>query len=238
MDTKLFFEILPQPDDYTCGPTCLHAIYNYYNDPVLLHDLIQEVPQLDKGGTLGVLLACHALNRGYNATIFTYNLRVFDPVWFQSKSISLCDKLRARLEFTQKTKLRFATECYLRFVELGGTVRFEELEGRLIQKYLKRNIPILTGLSATYLYRTPREIQIDGKLEFNDIQGYPSGHFVVLCGYDSETRHILVADPLYPNPLVNNQFYEVKQNRLISSILLGVITYDANLIVLTPPPDK
>ncbi len=238
METKLFFEIQPQPDDYTCGPTCLHAVYNYYDDHIALPDLIKEVPQLDEGGTLAVLLGCHAIKRGYQTTIYTYNLRVFDPTWFHSKTISLRDKLRSRLEYTHKNKLRFATQSYLNFVELGGQIRFEDLNGRLIQKFLKRDIPILTGLSATFLYRTPRERQVGKKIIYDDIQGDPAGHVVVLCGYDSESHRVLVADPLYPNPIDNRQFYEVDRNRLISSILLGVLTYDANLLIMTPPPYK
>ena len=34
---------------------------------------------LDQGGTLDVFLANHALQRGYKATILTYNLDLFDP---------------------------------------------------------------------------------------------------------------------------------------------------------------
>ena len=38
-------EILTQPDDSTCGPTCLHAVYRYFKDPVALDDVIAEVPR-------------------------------------------------------------------------------------------------------------------------------------------------------------------------------------------------
>src|SRR5262249_1472255 len=33
---RLQLDILPQPDDFTCGPTCLHAIYRYLGDEVPL----------------------------------------------------------------------------------------------------------------------------------------------------------------------------------------------------------
>jgi hypothetical protein len=32
MENQTSFTILSQPDENTCGPTCLHAIYNYNND--------------------------------------------------------------------------------------------------------------------------------------------------------------------------------------------------------------
>ena len=54
MQTKLSLDILPQPDDETCGPTCLHAIYNYFGYDCPLKQIIEEVPMLEGGGTLGV----------------------------------------------------------------------------------------------------------------------------------------------------------------------------------------
>ena len=63
METKLRVEILPQPDDNSCGPTCLHALYRYYGDELPLDQVLAEVPMLESGGTLDVLLANHALAR-------------------------------------------------------------------------------------------------------------------------------------------------------------------------------
>ena len=41
-----------------------------------------------------------------------------------------------------------------------------------------------------------------------------------------------VADPFYENPLGEGHFYDVDVQRLIRAILLGAVTYDANLLVL------
>ncbi|MFH1021272.1 MAG: C39 family peptidase, partial [Pseudomonadota bacterium] len=82
MEAFLDVAILPQPDLITCGPTCLHAVYQYYGDDITLTKVIDEVKSLETGGTLDVFLACHALRRGYKARIYTYNLQVFDPTWF------------------------------------------------------------------------------------------------------------------------------------------------------------
>ena len=67
MVTKLHLEISGQPDDTTCGPTCLHAVYRYYGDAIPLRQVIAEVKSLSGGGTLAVLLGNHALSRGYRA---------------------------------------------------------------------------------------------------------------------------------------------------------------------------
>ncbi len=232
MDTRLELDILPQPDDTTCGPTCLHALYQYYGDRIGLGQVIAEAARLEEGGTLDVFLACHALRRGYKVTIFTYNLNVFDPTWFAPGAPDLRDRLRAQMSSKHSRKLRIATEGYLEFLSLGGQLRFEDLNPALIQKYLNRQKPILTGLSSTYLYRTAREY--GEQCEHDDVRGEPAGHFVVLCGYDKATRQVLVADPLYPNPLASRRQYLVRIDRVICAILLGIITYDANLMIVEP----
>ena len=41
MEAKLQFDILPQPDDCTCGPTCLHAVYRYFGDEIPLTQVVR-----------------------------------------------------------------------------------------------------------------------------------------------------------------------------------------------------
>lgn len=235
MMTSLRVEILPQPDDFTCGPTCLHALYRYFGDEVPLQQVIDEVPVLENGGTLDVLLANHALARGYSARIFTYNVQMFDPTWFDGQPVDLAERLRLQLEYKDSARLRMATEAYLLFLSRGGELRFEELTSALIRKYLNRAIPILTGLSATYLYHSSRESG-DGRPD--DIRGRPAGHFVVLCGYDRESRNVLVADPFRKNPLSDANVYMVSIDRVLSAVLLGILTYDANLLIIEPRRKK
>jgi len=232
MESRLRLEILPQPDDTTCGPTCLHAVYGYFDDQPALAEIIEQTHRLQGGGTLAVFLACHALARGYRATIFTYNLQVFDPTWFGQSGPDLADRLRRQAEFKQSERLQLATRGYLEFLELGGQLRFEPLHPGLIRRYLKRGVPILTGLSATYLYGTAREF--GPKSDFDDVRGDPSGHFVVLCGYEPEERRVAVADPLESNPLAPGRYYEIGIDRVIGAILLGVLTHDANLLIIEP----
>src|SRR5690606_6247143 len=82
MEREPTYQILRQPDETTCGPTCLQSVYGYYGDHVELGQVIDEAGTLREGGTLAVFLGCHALQRGYEATIFSFNLQVFDPTWF------------------------------------------------------------------------------------------------------------------------------------------------------------
>jgi hypothetical protein len=224
-----------QPDDTTCGPTCLHSVYEYYGDTISLQQVINEVKSLKGGGTLAVLLGNHALQRGYKATIYTYNLHIFDPTWFAEKR-TLAEKLKAQATIKNDDKLFFSTQGYLEFLERGGTLLFEDLTIVLIRKFLKKSIPILTGLSSTYLYRSVRE-NPDNNLDDN-IAGTPTGHFVVLCGYDKEKREVLVADPYKLNPVSQDQYYMVSIARLLGAVLLGILTHDANLLIIEPSPKK
>jgi hypothetical protein len=233
MKKTLNFRILPQPTETTCGPTCLHAVYRYYGDRISLSKTIKEIPHLEDGGTLAVMLGCHALKRGYKARIYTYNLHMFDPTWFLHPEIDLSTFIAAQKKAKKKKKkLQFASDAYLEFLELGGHILFEDLKPQLIRRYIERDTPILTGLSATYLYRAAREIGETN--EYNSIAGEPSGHFVVLSGYDKRGRSLQVSDPFHLNPFAGSNYYWVDIQRVISSILLGILTYDANLLIIEP----
>jgi len=232
MPAEIEIHMLRQPDDSTCGPTCLQAVYGHYGDAVPLVQVIDEVQHLPRGGTLAVMLGLHARRRGYKARIYTCNMQVFDPSWFGPHAPPLHERLRLRLKARPRGKLATAIRAYLAFLELGGEIRLEDLNEDLVMSYLRQGVPVLTGLSATWLYGCPRE---RGRpLEFDDVDGEPQGHFVVLCGYEAETRVISVADPLGPNPLAPSSRYHVHVDRLICSVLLGILTYDANLLIVEP----
>ena len=232
MEPQLEIEILPQPDDASCGPTCLHAVYRYFGDTVALERVIDEVEPVVSGGTLAVNLARHALGRGYAASIYTYNLRVFDPTWFATPDVDLPGRLRAQAAAKPDARLREITQAYLAFLELGGQIHFEELGPPLLQRLLAGG-PAISGLSATYLYACARE-QGNSQLIDDDVRGLPQGHFVVLTRYDPARREVLVADPLEDRPGFESHLYTVGLDRVLGAILLGVLTHDANLAVIRP----
>jgi len=210
----------------------LHGIYRFYGDTVPLKSVIADTRMLDRGGTLDVFLANHALARGYDATLFTYNLDLFDPTWFDLPNDEIRVRLKAQAKQKQWRRIQSATRGYDEFLRLGGKLQLRDLEPALIRKFLSRRTPVITGLSATYLYRATREI---GETNVDDdIRGEPVGHFVVLTGYRRGTREILIADPLESNPISSSRYYAVNVQRLIGAILLGIMTYDANLLVIEP----
>jgi hypothetical protein len=218
-----------QPDDVTCGPTCLAQVYRYYGYERPLEEIIHETRRNPDGGTLAVYLGISALRNGFRATMYSYNLRVFDPTWRDLEVSALIDKLRLRADAVGSKRLRASLEAYIAYLEEGGAVRFDDLSRDLLVAILKQGNPILTGLSATYLYGTPRERND----RYDDVRGEPVGHFVVICGYHPDRDRFLVRDPSSHIPFSRTGRYTVESDRLISAILLGDVTYDAVLLVLS-----
>jgi hypothetical protein len=227
------FQILTQPSDESCGPTCLHAVYRFFGDDVGLEQVIEQTRMLREGGTLASLLGIHALGRGYRAVIHPYNLDIWDPTWFDGRT-DLADKLRQQLAFEHDPTFRFVTNRYLDYMALGGEIEFRELTAGLIRSWLRRGLPIMTTLSATYLYMEPREVWSTG--EPDDVRGEPSAHFVIIFGLDRDRRHVTIADPLGEEQPFGSHVYHVKFERLIGAILLGVLSFDSGLLVLEPGP--
>src|SRR5690606_816276 len=105
----------------------------------------------------------------------------------------------------------------------------------LIRRYLRKGQPILTGLNATYLYGSMREEP--RTMMDDDVRGEPVGHFVVLSGYNRQSREVQIVDPYRANPYDPTGVYCVDMRRLIGAVLLGVLTYDANLLIIRPRTD-
>ena len=229
-----------QPDDVTCGPTCLKKVYHFYGRDVPLEQVLEGVDRDQEGGTLAVNLAIAALGRGFRARIISYNLRLFDPTWARLGREGLIEKLRLRIPHLRDAKSERAARAYVQFLEAGGEMAFVELTPRLLKGILDSNRPILSGLSATYLYRMPRERHDPKTHELldDDVAGDPVGHFVVISGYSQRGRRFTVRDPSAHAPTDRQGRVEVEAQRLINAILLGDLTYDAVLLELWLPEEE
>jgi len=221
-----------QPDYTTCGPTALHAIYRYYKDPIDLQTVIAETPKLPTGGTLGVHLSVHALQRGYEVTTWLCSVRHMDPTWF-AQPTDLLAKLKARAaakSFDADPRYGPAMEAVERYLELGGEVVWGDLSPELIATQMANGTPLLTGTNGTYLYQCARETD-DGP---DDVRGEAFGHFIVICGFDPGDHSVAIADPLLDNPAHGTKYYRASVHRLIGAIFLGVSSDDGNLLLIRP----
>ena len=233
-------KINTQPNDETCGATCLHAIYNYYGLDISLDEVIAGLRKSLSGGTLATLVGRHALEHGFNVTVYTNNLFVVDPSWFDKDGA--CDesfvaaKLKEQLKYKKDKSLESISHACLDYFKLGGKMRFQTLEPQLLDSFFQKNTPIITGLSATYLYKCKRDFyNKKGVATYDDVRGTACGHFVVLCGYGVEKKQVVVADPYSDNPMsAHNNYYFVDIHRLINAIMLGVITSDGTLVIIEP----
>ena len=224
-----------QPDDVTCGPTCLRKVYSFYGHDVELDDLIASLERNEDGGTLAVFLGISALRRGFSARIYSYDLRIFDPTWFHLPPAELREKIHSRFPYLTDAQRLRAAGAYIRFLEMGGELSFAELTPALMKSIIDREHPILAGLSATYLYRHSRE-RWDDRLERlvdDDVRGEPTGHFVVISGYEQWGRRLTLLDP-FEHPSMDGGRQTVDATRLINAILLGDVTYDAVLLEVWP----
>jgi hypothetical protein len=229
---ELQVEGFTQPDDVTCGPTCLRKVYAYLGVDLPLDRVLGEIDRNEDGGTLAVFLGLAALRRGFRARIYSYDLRIFDPTWSTLARGELTQKIRLRIPYLTSAKGRRSATAYLEFLELGGKLGFEELTPKLLKRILDRNHPILAGLSATHLYGFSRERHdpVTHELVDDDVAGDPTGHFVVITGYEQWGRRFVVRDPSAHVPRTPDGRLVVDAQRLINSILLGDLTYDAVLL--------
>ncbi len=237
MPPLIDFHITPQPNDTTCGPSCLHSLYHHFGLDLSFEEVVNSITRNPDGGTLAVMLALDALTRGYSATIYTCNLQLFDPTWFGPNAPDMRQRLDAQRRAHRGHKMRLACAAYVNYLDLGGKLFMEDLRPELLADLLRPRTPIIVGLSQTWLYRSMRERPEN--CQDDDVAGEPVGHFVVLRGISDDLTRVSIADPT-PKPMPGNpagsHYYEVDIWRLIGAILLGIVTYDAKLLILTPPP--
>jgi len=224
---------IAQPDDVSCGPACLLMVLRSYGDERTFEEVAERVVRTREGGTLGVHLGSAALELGYRARIVSYNPRVFDPTWRGLTMGALRRKLVRAAKHVRRPRVRESLEAYARFLALGGSVRFPELTTGLLVDLVDTRRPVITGLSATHLYRQIREIP-ETNVE-DDLRGEPVGHFVVVSGYSGSGGRFAVTDPSPDAPFGRGGRYRVDADRLLNSILLGVTTYDGVLVEVWPP---
>jgi hypothetical protein len=231
-----------QPDDVTCGPTALQKVYDYYGVRAGFDEVLQSIERNEDGGTLAVFLGMAAVRRGFAARIYTYDLQIFDPTWDGLDRDALVAKIRERFPHLRDARRKGAAVAYARFLEKGGELAFDDLTPTLLKRIIDRGHPILAGLSATYLYGFARERWDEERGGFvdDDVTGEPTGHFVVISGYDMWGRRLTVLDPLrheggagHAGPLDDGRVC-VGADRLINAILLGDATYDAVLLEIWP----
>lgn len=238
-----------QPDDVSCGPTCLAQVMAYYGDPHPIAEIRQGLRVNPDGGTLAVHLAARALDMGYRARLYPFGVRVFDPTWWELGEDELRERLALRMSAlaargASLTELAIV-QSYIEVLDRGGSIAFHEPSPQFLARILANGRPLVVGLNSTWLYRAKRERPEDN--EPDDIAGKGVGHFVVVNGYTGSGLHLHVRDPSEDAPEhlhvdgKGKGIYPVPGDRLVHAILLGDLTRDAVVLEMWParrhPPD-
>ena len=145
----------------------------YWGDDEPLATVIERMWRLEQGGTFAVFLGCDALAQGLSrAHLHVQPLRVRSDV-VHAAARRHRRAARSRSARRRATRGQHATDGYLEFLERGGRLRFADLSQHLIRGILRCRLPIITGLSSTYLYRSAREF---GRTDTpDDVRGIRSG---------------------------------------------------------------
>ncbi|MFH0836749.1 MAG: C39 family peptidase [Candidatus Aenigmatarchaeota archaeon] len=198
--------------EMTCGPSCLQQIFAYHGKIVDLDDIIKILDK-KKGfvltGTSTWHLGFCADAFGYKSDVISYDVNIIDPTWMKLSKKELVKKITKRIILEKlsfsKTRL-MAMQDYILY---GGSYSFTMPSKDILLKYLKKKIPVIIRLCSTLLYNNSR---IDwNSCKFNDIKGYPFGHYVVVSGY--ENGHFIITDP----SAIRGGTYKVDENKLLFS---------------------
>lgn len=224
----------PQPDDVSCGPTCLSAVYNFFGMPIPIEQVRKGVTMVPGGGTSAAYLGLDAMARGFATQIHVYDLNLFDPTWSGLDAKDITAKIQERManmNLNEYAKVMY--DGYIKFLDKGGKIVMEDITPDTLKRVFDGGAPILACVSDTWLYRSMRDYTTkENKAVDDDIKGDPEAHFIVLHGM--EGNDILVADPYAKNPLGPDSYYRISYNKFLHALLLGVLTLDANLLIITP----
>ena len=212
-------EIQKQPTDDTCGATTLHAMYQHLGVDVPIDILVKTITQFPNGGTADVYLAMDALERGLKVTVYTSNIRVFDPSWLGLPQERLVDRLYKFSEYIRDKDLIVSqiAGLFSMFVRMGGRVRINlDDMGNLITAL--RYGPVIAGVSYDWLMGEER-----------DNGGDLTGHFIIVDSYDDASETFTISDPWDGK---KGQHYKVSYGLMNKALLLGTLTNDGSFILI------
>lgn len=228
-----------QPDDVSCGPTCLSQVLAWHGAQHDIDALAGQLRRNADGGTQGVYLGRLALELGYRVRLYPFGVRIFDPTWWECEDEEIIELLDARAAALSDPGERDTVMAWADYLRAGGYLAFREPSPRVLTRALDLGRPLICGLNATWLYREARTRRHDN--QDDPIGGHAAGHFVVIRGYTGEGRHLHVNDPSPDAPFSKGTSagrYPLSANRLLHALLLGDGTGDAVLVEIWPSPGQ
>lgn len=214
-----------QTDDISCGLCCLRMVMLYHGKDVTIELLQQMMPPSQDVGLYDSQVGLAAMKLGFTVTIFSYNYRIFHPLWNHLNRDELIQKLQLKKDMDNSPQLAFPVERYIEFLKTGGNLLFYPLSKEMVLAHFDHELPLIVALDMNFLY------------DCADFQDESSNsrptHFVVLHGYDLERNTFDVTDPWYNIPIPHEDgHYSLDADRIINAIMIAQEKHDSAVIVI------
>jgi hypothetical protein len=172
----------------TCGPSSLQQVLNYYGDPTSLSEILANV-KMFPSGTPPSYLALGAKKLGYKTKLISFDVDYVDPSWKNASKKEIAEKLRKRLPTLKDKSAKMRTRGLLTALKGGVDLEIQIPSEKILIGYLKGGIPPIITLSYNVLHNYKRKFND----KQDDVKGHPSGHYVVVSGYDD--KNLIITDP-------------------------------------------
>jgi len=222
-----------------CMQTAATQMLAYYDDSIILDDVLSEVPvhveNGEKVGTSPGHLASYFPKKGYKTKAYIFDVELFDRSWRGFSSEVIADNIRKREKYIPENSWlakyhELITTGWELFAKEGGEFVLEPLRIDLLYRLL-RDGPFLLMLNSTYLNQNARQKYDKDNDEFLDdpIQGRSFTHAVTCAGYKDGKFLIIGPDP--PADINHNRW--IDQDHLIVSIMSAQTESDNLLISIS-----
>ena len=219
--------ILQQVDD-SCGLCSLHMVLSYLGKPVPVEELGEIIPPYPDIGLYDSHVGLSAIELGFTVTIYTYNYKIFHPIWNHLSQEELIEKLAVKESSAKTPEEALAAKSYIAFLRAGGKLLFYPLSKELILAHLDKNLPLIVALDMSFLY--------DCITYYDEFADHRATHFVVVHGYNPEDNTFFLSDPWHDIPLPNqNGQYAIDADRVINAVFLGQERNDSAIVVIESP---
>ncbi|MBD3280341.1 hypothetical protein GF389_02360 [Candidatus Dojkabacteria bacterium] len=199
-----------------CGPLCLVNIFENLGDKALVEDIMEDLGVTENEITYLPQLALYAHKNNLKIKYLQSNPREISPNWKGLESDKYLETLKKFQEEMDKESIwKKNLKFLIEYIEAGGEIEVDDLSREKISQYLAEGYVVLAAVEQTWLWGKRK---VKGKIEYDDLKGKPSGHFVVI--YKEDGDDFLVSDP-YPTGLEGKEgLYRVSKDTMLVSILV------------------
>lgn len=193
----------------------LHYAYRHHRVNIDFHDLVNSLEFDGDRECLGATLARHAVSRGHEVWMATWNIDLLAPSLFEEDDLE--EALQDELELLVQEQHPGADGVahHLSIVQGGVQLTMPDVTFELLAHLSRRYGVLLASVDADYLaLGTQRD---------------PGSAWVVIRGCDPLNREVILSDSA--DPRLGQPLYRETMTRLLPAITLSP---EANLIALRP----